>query len=96
MAHDLRQAIGFRRLPASDQREQELRDQWYETKERADGLPTTSPEAQYFVLIDQKLRDYLWQRACKIIAEDRAKHPKARRNQPAVKRQPHEQERYLP
>ena len=81
MTHDLRQTIGFRRLPSSDPVEQDLRDQWYSAKERADGKETTSPEMQHFIFIDGKLRTYLWDRASAIVAADRAKHPKARRNQ---------------
>lgn len=81
MSHDLRQAIGFRRLPASDPEEQKLRDQWYEAKNDADGKEASHPKVQYFNLLDRKMRDFMWAKALQVVAEDRAKHPRAKRNQ---------------
>lgn len=80
MSHDLRQALGYRHIPSRDAEEQHLRDQWYDAKLNAEGKPASDPAAQYFVLLDRKLRDHLWEKACRTVEADRAKHPKAKRN----------------
>ena len=81
MTHDLRNAIGYRRIPASDPEEQRLRDRLFEMRDRhvAEDTPKTAQDVRD---ADKMLSDYLWERACKIVAEDRAKHPKAKRNAP--------------
>ena len=56
-----------------DPEEMRLRELWYETRD-------TDP--QKHARVHQQLSDYLWDRANRIVAEDRAKHPKAKRNQP--------------
>ena len=76
MSHDLRQAIGYRRLPTSDPIEEDLRTKWYDARTiHGHG----SPE---WLAIDRQLTEYLWSRTQRIVAEDRAKHPKAKRNMP--------------
>ena len=76
MSHDLRQAIGYRRLPTSDPIEAKLRDEWYEA---VDTFGHGSPEHQR---VDRRLTDYLWKRTQDEVAADRLKHPKAKRNMP--------------
>jgi hypothetical protein len=99
MSHDLRQALGYRQLPSSDQTEMELRDQWYKAKiawETA-GCPDSGPAHQHFRHVGDKLAAYLWQRASRDVEADRRKHPKARRNQPVPARDPEAQSnRILP
>lgn len=64
---------GYRPLPTSDPKEAQLRAEWYEAKERG---------GTAFQLADAALSRYLWDRTEADIAEDRRKHPKAKRNQP--------------
>lgn len=82
MSHDLRQALGYRHLPASDAREQELRDQLFSARAAyvQAGSIEKSPEYRTVQQADKRLSDYLWERSCQIVAADRAKHPKAKRN----------------
>lgn len=71
---------GYKRLVSPDPREQELRDAWYEAKEAAD--PAEAGSMHRLWLADKALTDFLWRRANTIVAKDRAKHPKAKRNLP--------------
>lgn len=71
MSHDLRQALGYRRLPTSDPKEQALRDRWYAAE---------TPEERS--AIDRELSDYLWKRTMATVEADRKKHPRAKRNLP--------------
>lgn len=76
MSHDLRQAIGYRRLPTNDPREEQLRDLWYSTlAQHGHGSPEHTA-------VDRSLTEYLWARTQAIVEADRLKHPKAKRNLP--------------
>lgn len=88
MSHDLRQALGYRRLPSSDNAEMDLRDQWYKAKVEWEtmGCPDSGPAQQAFQRANEQLSAYLWNRASRDVEADRAKHPKAKRNQPVPKR----------
>lgn len=66
--------VGFKRLKASDPKEEELRSAWYEAKEAGDEIRISQ--------IGRQLSAYIWQRNCDIVAEDRKRHPKAKRNAP--------------
>ena len=71
---------GYRKLPTSDPVEQELRDAWHKAKEAAE---TPSPSNMMKLQqADRALCEFLWKRANTIVAKDRAKHPKAKRNLP--------------
>lgn len=61
---------GYRPIPSSDPHEQELREQWYKATGKAKET------------IGNQLAAYLWQRTESWVAEDRRRHPKAKRNQP--------------
>jgi hypothetical protein len=71
---------GYRKLPTDDPEEERLREAWYATRDSAD------PSDMGSMLRHQKantaLVDFLWRRASAIVAADRAKHPKAKRNLP--------------
>jgi hypothetical protein len=84
--------------PASDPEEQRLRVLWYTRKAEweADGRPDASPSKRAFDDIDRKLSDYLWNRVESQIAEDRRRHPKARRNAPVGSETPGGGGRHLP
>lgn len=69
---------GYRRLVSPDPEEQVLRDAWYETKEALD--PAEAGSVLRYTLADKALTEFLWRRANTIVAKDRAKHPKAKRN----------------
>ena len=78
------------RIPASMQREpvdphyEKLRARWHETRAQ-----TCSPYDHVpFILADTALRSYCFDKAERIVAEDRRKHPKARRNAPVPIRDP--------
>lgn len=68
--------ISYRTLPTSDPKEAQLRAEWYEAR--------ASGNAQRFERADEQLSNYLWARTETDIAADRKRHPKAKRNQPAV------------
>ncbi len=61
---------GYRNIPAKDPMEQELRAEWY----AAQGADREA--------IGLKLSAYLWQRSQDIVAEDRKRFPKKKRNLP--------------
>lgn len=84
MSHDLRQTLGYRPLPAGDAEEQVLRDEWHRTRAAwaSVALQDGTPEAREHQKVNRQLTEYLWHRTMRIIAEDRARHPKARRNAP--------------
>lgn len=88
MSHDLRPALGYRRLPTSDKHEDELRTKWYAAKDAWSDVANdpASTEAKRFRDINEELCQYLWKRATDEIATDRAKHPKAKRNLPVGSR----------
>lgn len=90
MSHDLRQALGYRKLPSGDPEEMRLRAEWYKAKGEHDaaGFPDSGPAYQYFQHATDEIASYLWQRTLRIIESDRAKHPKAQRNQPVPARDP--------
>lgn len=84
MSHDLRQALGYRRLPTSDPREQEMRDEWFRAKRLWEdaACPDSGIAYQHFQHIGRQFCDYLWKRASDERERDRQKHPKAKRNLP--------------
>ena len=87
--HELRH-LGYKRLKAVDPVEDNLRTEWYVAKDRWEtvGAPSDGPFRRAFMERDKALSDYLWKRAVKDIEHDRAKHPKAKRNQPIPARDP--------
>lgn len=85
MSHDLRQALGYRNLPTSDPKEAAMRSDWYAARKKRDEEPNDMMAEAEFRRVDSALCAYLWQRCEAEIAEDRRKHPKARRNQPVPK-----------
>lgn len=84
MTHDLRQALGYRGLPASDPQEAILREQWHTAKQEwvDAGAPDSGIMHQHFQHVDCQLSDYLWKRASDEKEDDRKRHPKAKRNLP--------------
>lgn len=80
MSHDLRQALGYRPLPASDATEQELRDAWHQAKTASESAPEDWTAKERFRRVDARLSEYLWTRASAVVEADRAKHPRAKRN----------------
>lgn len=84
MSHDLRNALGYRHIPAQDPEEQRLRDELF--RARADaaqtGVDTTTDATEHMLAAEKALADYIWDRTCREVAADRAKHPKAKRNMP--------------
>lgn len=90
MSHDLRQALGYRKLPSGDPEEMRLRAEWYKAKKEHEdaGFPDSGTAHQHFTHVNDALATYLWQRTLRIIESDRAKHPKAQRNQPVPARDP--------
>ena len=69
---------GYRRLVSPDPVEQQLRDAWHEAKAALD--PAEAGSVLRYILADKALTEFLWRRANTIVAKDRAKHPKAKRN----------------
>lgn len=55
----------------------ELRKAWAD-----EGFPSSSQAKKAFDFHDDKLCQYIWDTTQAAIAEDRRKHPKAKRNQP--------------
>lgn len=82
MSHDLRNAVGYRHIPAQDKQEQRLRDDLFYARGRLVEDPEDPVRIRAVESCDKRLADYLWQRSCSIVAADRAKHPKAKRNAP--------------
>lgn len=82
MSHDLRQALGYRHIPAKDPKEQELRNAVFQARAEWVGAGAELAGAAYAkrLAAEARLSDYLWGRACQAVAEDRRKHPKAKRN----------------
>ena len=67
-----------------DHHYEQLRARWHETRKQ-----TCSPYDHVpFILADTALRSYCYYKAERIVAADRAKHPKARRNAPVPTRNP--------
>lgn len=62
--------VGYRRTPTSDPEEQKLRDNWHNAED-GEGKARAA----------NRLAHYLWNRAEGLVKADRAKHPKAKRNQ---------------
>ena len=87
--HELRNAIGFKRITTSDPIEQEMRDIWYQRKqEHLDAGGADSGQTfQAFHHINEKLAKYCWDKAAEIVRLDRLAHPKAKRNQPVPARE---------
>lgn len=85
MSHDLRQAMGYRHIPASDPEEQRLRDAVFSARTAWVGSNDGPKEAAAMQVAERELSQYLWDRACRQVAADRAKHPKAKRNAPVPK-----------
>lgn len=80
--------------PASDPEEQRLREAWHAAKADLDDADDKPPALLAFRRADDELSTYLWNRVLADIAEDRRKHPKAKRNLPV---QPNaEHTRHLP
>jgi hypothetical protein len=61
---------GYRRISAADPGEEALRAEWHSASDKL--RPAVAA----------KLSAYLWQRAVSIVAADRLRHPKAKRNAP--------------
>lgn len=98
MSHDLRQAMGYRHIPASDPKEQELRDALFSARANyvQSGSVEGSPEQRTMLQADSRLADYLWERACAQVEKDRLKHPKAKRNMAVGAEKPGGGGRHLP
>lgn len=79
-----RTMVGHRRIPCSDPKEMQLRDNWYEAKAalEAVGFPDSGPERQKFRAADKTLTDYVEKKRWEAVEEDKRKHPKAKRNLP--------------
>ena len=76
--------VGYRQIPTSDPEEQRLRDLWH-----------SAPDGEARRLAGEALSKYLWSRVSALVEADRAKHPKALRNQPVPTSGP-SGGRYLP
>lgn len=81
MAHDLRNKIGYREIPASDPEEQRMRKELFAARGRLVQEPGNPTLQAAETAANHALAGYLWRRACAQVEEDRRKHPKARRNQ---------------
>lgn len=79
MSCDMRQSLGYRPTPAGDATEKQLRDLWYATRTQADSTGERRDIEEHQSVHD-RLTKYLWDRATRQVAADRAKHPKAKRN----------------
>jgi hypothetical protein len=90
MTNNPRQVLGYRKLPASDPREENLRHEWHRAKEALAnaGFPDSGPTRHAFNHADRQLSDYLWRRTLDDIEEDRKRHPKAKRNQKSPPQDP--------
>lgn len=90
--------VGYRRVPATDSVEQQLRDDYYAAMKAyaESGRSQGTPEHRDLVRADKALTDYLWQRTLAVVEADRAKHPKAKRNQPVPEGVKGTGGRYLP
>lgn len=88
--HELRNALGYRNLPTRDPIEAELRGRWYEARQvwLDEGAPDSGSSLYAFTHVDDQLTKHLWNRCEADIAADRARHPKAKRNQPVPQRDP--------
>ena len=82
MSHDLRNAVGYRHIPATDEQEQRLRDDLFYARGRLVEDPEDPIRIRAVDSCDKRLADYLWDRSCRLVAADRQKHPKAKRNAP--------------
>lgn len=82
--------------PSSDPEEQRLREQWHATKEAATKPESTEMDRNAYLLANARLSAYLWNRVETAIAEDRKKHPKAKRNLPVPSKEDVESGRVLP
>lgn len=71
---------GYRRLTSPDPQEQTLRENWYTARDGMD--PSDMGSVLRFQKADKALSEFLWRRANTIVATDRARHPKAKRNLP--------------
>ena len=82
MSHDLRNAIGYRHIPTSDPKEQELRDALFAARTAwvGAGAPCHGDESRKMAAADARLSAYLWDRARRVVDEDRARRPRAKRN----------------
>jgi len=87
--HDLRN-LGYKRLRASDPKEDALRTKWYETRDAwvADGSSDSGQAHHAFFHVDHQLSSYLWEKALGEREADRKAHPKAKRNLPVPPRDP--------
>lgn len=73
--------VGYKALPCSDATEERLRRDWYETRD-AMARSSSPTAAEAHAVAHGRLSDYLWKRVQNVVEADRARHPKARRNQP--------------
>ena len=69
---------GYRRIPAKDPKEQQLRDEWHAAKDAMSQGDEFSRER--FEKVNDALSAYVQVEVQRIIKEDRMKHPKAKRN----------------
>ena len=77
----------------SDPKEANYRETWHRAKAKYEENPTPATLG-WFKAADRTLSDYIWNRTLREIEEDRRKHPKAKRNQPAVNNP--DKQRHLP
>lgn len=75
----LRHNSTYMNLVASDPKEQELRVLWYDTLRRKEAGEAGA--ALEHSRVHDRLAAYIWDRVSNQVAADRAKHPKAKRNQ---------------
>lgn len=71
---------GYQRLKSQDPQEQTLRENWYTARDSMS--PSDMGSVLRFQKADKALSEFLWRRANTIVAKDRTKHPKAKRNLP--------------
>lgn len=76
--------LGYRPLPCADPVEAKLREHWYATRRAVAETPGPSATEAH-AQADRQLSAYLWNQVEGQIAEDRRKHPKAKRNAPVPK-----------
>lgn len=67
----------------SDLKEVAYREIWHEKKRAYEANPNPQTQGE-FRAADRVISAYLWNRTQAEIAEDRRKHPRAKRNQPVV------------
>lgn len=77
---------GYKSIPSTDPVEGKLRAAWYAARSAIEA-ENNDVNRRAFEHADGELVKYLWDRVQKDVAADRAKHPKAKRNQPVLTRE---------